>query len=56
MTGIEWMSRMIVEDLVRKGIEIAEWSREATMWEEWDGRKEQESKRSRKEKNGYGEG
>ena len=47
ITGIEWTSRQIVEEVVMRAGELAEWSNEMASWEE---DMEHQPRRSRKEK------
>jgi hypothetical protein len=48
ITGVEWLSRKVVENLVNRVVDIGEWSKDASSWEEWEP-EEQIGKRSRKE-------
>ena len=43
------MSRQIIEEVVKRAGELAEWSREMASWEEWEEEKEQQPRRSRRE-------
>ena len=36
LTGIEWLSRKIMEELIKRAAEIGEWCLEAQAWEEWE--------------------
>ena len=36
MSGIEWVSRNLIENQVKKAAEIGEWVREASSWEAWE--------------------
>ena len=48
VSGVEWMSRMLLKDLADSAVDHAEWVKEASSWEEWreEEIKEQESKRT----------
>ena len=48
LTGIEWVSRNLVDILVKRAAEIGEWMKEASTWEAWTP-EEQVKGRSRKE-------
>ena len=48
ITGVEWLSRKVVESLVNGAVDIGEWSKDASSWDEWEP-EEQKSRRSRKE-------
>ena len=56
ITGIEWMSRQIIEEVVKRAGELAEWSNEMASWEEWEEEKEHQPRRSEERKNGCGKG
>ena len=49
ITGIEWMSRQIVEEVVKREGELAEWWNEMASWGEWEEEKEPQPRRSRRE-------
>ena len=36
LTGIEWLSRKIVEELTKRAAEVGEWCLEAQAWEDWE--------------------
>ena len=48
VSGVEWMSRMLLKELADSAVDRAEWVKEASSWEEWREEEvtEQESKRS----------
>ena len=43
-----WLSRKLIENLVKGAVDIGEWSRDASIWEEWEP-EEQANRRSKKE-------
>ena len=49
MTGVTWMSRQIIEELVKMASEVAAATSDASTWEEWEEVEEQQPRRSRKE-------
>ena len=48
LSGIEWVSRKMVEEMVKRAAELAEWTKEMGTWEEWEEEEERKPERSRK--------
>ena len=48
LSGVEWLSRSLVESLVKIAVDVGEWSKAASTWEEWEP-EEQTQGRSRAE-------
>ena len=48
VTGVEWLSRKFIENLVKGAVDIGEWSKDASTWDEW------EPEGARKRKCGFG--
>ena len=54
LTGLEWMSRMIIKGVADRAVELSELVKASESWEDWveEEEREQESLRSEKEESG----